>query len=312
MEKAEQIAREYDLKLFIRELDESIANLTALLKQHSITAEKTRNIHTKALSLGEQGAALRESGKLKQAAQCYEEQAQLFRESGSFFDLQECLAKLAVIAMERGDGEQAIRLSLECEEICRDIHEDKALQVAMNLRSSILGVYAIDLENSGRTIESLQMLKEQEELCIALDAPYELQACLGLQARILSEQGKTDDAILLYERKRAICKAHGFDDGLIICLGNLGTVYMSRGEYQRGFELQVEAELVSRRIGQVDGLVMALANQAAIFAQAMNRVDLARPLIDEAMLLARQHSLASLMRQIEPVLRAVEAEERRK
>jgi tetratricopeptide (TPR) repeat protein len=223
----------------------------------------------------------------------------------------EDLGNRAKMLAASGDIQEALRLSREQEGIYRDIQDTKALREALSLRSDFLCHHALSLEKSGRLADAIRFLKEQEVLCQELGYYHTLQACIGIQARILNAQGRNDDAIVLYERKKDICQAHGFSDGLVICLGNLANVYTAKRDYARALGLHQEAEAVSRRTGQIDGLVLALTNQAAIFAQAMNRADDARSLIDEAMSLVSRHSLTSLKPQIEAVVRIIQEKERR-
>jgi Domain of unknown function (DUF4062)/NACHT domain/MalT-like TPR region len=248
--------------------------------------------------LGNQALILQNRGELDEAMRLYEEKERICRELRDKYELQVCLGDEALILQDRGELDEAMRLHKEEERICRELGNKDGLKAS-------LGNQALILEARGELDEAMRLHQEEEGICRKLGDKRGLQACLGNQATVFLARGELDEAMRLLKEQERICRELGNKNGLQASLGNQAMILTHSGELGEAMRLVKEEEQICRELGNRDGLVTSLINQASLLAHKMGQPQKALPLAEEAYLLATQHGLLALARQIEPILNSI-------
>ncbi|HSB12297.1 MAG TPA: tetratricopeptide repeat protein [Blastocatellia bacterium] len=314
-----------------------------LLKQAERICRETGNKDGLHAALGDQAAILKEQGQPDDAMRLHKEEEQICRELGNKLALQRTLGNQALIFKERGEADQAMRLLQETERICIELGNKDGLQASLASQAFILyargeldealrlhnkqeqlcrelgnrpelqaslGNQAVILKELGRTDEAMRLHKEEERICRELGSKNDLQRSLGNQAAILEQTDDLDEAMRLYKEKEQICRELGNKSGLSASLGGQAYILSVRGQVYEATRLFAEVEQMYHELGDQDLLARSLINHASLLALRIGRPAEALALAEEAYRIANDHDLATLARQIEPILDRVRTEAR--
>jgi nephrocystin-3 len=249
-------------------------------------------------AIGNEAVILQDRGDLDGAMKLHKEAEGICRELGSKDGLSISLGGQALILEARGDLDGAMKLHKEEELICRGLGNKDGLQ-----RS--LGSQALILKARGDVDGAMKLYKESEGICRELENRDGLQRSLGNQALILKARGDLDGAMKLLREHECICRELGNKDDLQRSLGNQANILHTRGDLGGAIKLHQEEERICRELGKVEGLAISLANQSMILARDKKSPEEALSLAGEAYLLAKDHGLGQLARQIEPLLESL-------
>jgi len=165
-----------------------------------------------------------------------------FRRLGDPAGLQACLGNQALIFMDRGELDEALRLLQEQEANCRRLGDSRGL-------SASLGNQALIFKARGELDEALRLQQEQEAICRRLGDPRGLSASLGNQALIFKARGELDEAMRLHKEEEAICRRLGDPAGLSASLGNQAVLLAQQGRVQAGIDFAQQALQIAQEHG---------------------------------------------------------------
>jgi tetratricopeptide (TPR) repeat protein len=324
------------LHLFLGELDAAMP----LYKEQELICRRLGNLDGLQRTLGNQAVILQDRGDLDGAIALHKEQERICRQLGDLYGLQGTLGNQGVILKDRGDLDGAMGLLKEQERICRQLGNLDGLQTTLGNQAVILqargdldgaigllkeqegichqlgnlgglsralGNQALVLRARGDLDAAMTLLKEVERICCQLGNLDGLQTTLVNQAAILQARNDLDGAMALLKEQERICRQLGNLDGLSASLGNQAVILKARGDLDGAMGLRKEEERICRQLGDVEGLAISLTNQASVLRQR-GRVHEALLLAEQAHQLATEHGYGALIRQIEPILNAVQRE----
>ncbi|MGH9971815.1 MAG: tetratricopeptide repeat protein [Pyrinomonadaceae bacterium] len=253
--------------------------------------------------LGNQALIFKARGELDEAMRLNKEEERICRELGNKDGLSSSLGQQAGIFFARGELDEAMRLLKEQERICRELGNKNGLSTNLGNQANIFFV-------RGELDEPMRLLKEQERICRELGNKDGLSTSLGNQANVFFAKGELDEAMRLFKEQEHICRELGNKDGLSSSLGNQANIFYASGDLDTAMRLYKDVERICRELGNKDGLARSLISQAFLLAHKMGQPQEALPLAEEAYLLATQHGLVALARQIEPILKSSRSQAR--
>ncbi len=113
-----------------------------------------------------------------------------------------------------------------------------------------LGNQALILQAWGKLDEALELLKKQEEICLALGDQDWLQHSYGNQAGIFLIRGRLDESIDLYKKQEEICLVLGSQDGLQRSYAGQALILKALGRVDEAFALHKKEEEICLALGK--------------------------------------------------------------
>jgi tetratricopeptide (TPR) repeat protein len=173
-----------------------------------------------------------------------------------------------------GELDVAFRISKRDETFWMNGHG----QAAMYGLQRCYGMQALILRTWNRRDEAMEVLKEQQAICLKLGDKESLQRCYGMQALILKDWGRLHEAMALHKKKEEICLELNNRDGLQHTYGNQGSILQDQERFDEAMALHKKKEAICLELGDRDGLQHSYGNQALIL-QAWGQLDEAMALL---------------------------------
>jgi tetratricopeptide (TPR) repeat protein len=234
------------------------------------------------LALAARGAysvALIRVGRLDDARAVLEEQERQTRENPALLPyLAACVGNMGMVALAKGQLEQALRFLVEQEEISRRIGDHSYLSISLSNQATVLARQKCYDEALGVLLEAEQLCRQQGDLS-------GLASSLGNEAIIYKEWRQLDRALRLFIEAEEIFRRLGDVANLSAALGGRAAMLREQGEFAKAGVLLEEAESLSRRSQNASGLVCALVNRATLLLEQGRKAE-AAAIAREAMGLA--------------------------
>jgi tetratricopeptide (TPR) repeat protein len=203
------------------------------------------------------GLMLFEMGNLEEAVKIFIEKEKVCREIKDVECLIWTLNMKAATLYEKGDLQHSLSVSREMEKICRDHGHKLALRFAL----INLGDINYDI---GNVEEAIGQLTQAKDLSSSLGIKKDIEVCLNHLSIIYSEIGNMDEALKTYEEELAICKEQNDMPSYNITLGNISLVYFDKGRLAEAMGILREKERFMRELAVKKSVQIALGNQALI------------------------------------------------
>lgn len=168
------------------------------------------------------------------------------------------MGELAYDLYLTGEIDQAWKLMIEQESLCKELHDTKNLQICFGRQGNIL-------HDRGMYEEAIKKYKEQERICLQSKDTYWLQKSYGNQGIIHLLKGDLLSASEYFKRQEDICRKIRHMAGLQTSIGNQGIIEYTRGNFDSALNLFQEQQAICEDIGYLRGLHKSLGNQGNIY-----------------------------------------------
>jgi len=176
--------------------------------------------------------------------------------------LQVELGNKANALLAKGNGQEALDLYEQQEEICRQIlrqtirrTRDKQTvylysqaEVQRSLVAALNNQSIICMDRREHERASIQ-LDEAEQICRQLRYWDGLQTCLANKARLAFGLGRTQAALVLQAQEERICRQQGLHEALAMCLDNQFRIYASMRQWGKALAAAEERSAMLARKG---------------------------------------------------------------
>jgi tetratricopeptide (TPR) repeat protein len=218
--------------------------------------------HAEAMTRGNLGVALHESGDDDSAMGHYRTAWRLFREVGDQYGVASTMAHQAAVLRRRGDFTGSIRLNRRALAFYRKT--GSARHIAITLRG--IGLAELEL---GRLDDAERHLEESLDLCVALNLQMDTARASNTLGRLHSMAGRHDAAVGFFRRAIAADQASGGRYESALALRGLGAVAAATGDLERAADhlrdaLQVLESLGSPKAPEVRDELLALHRNGAV------------------------------------------------
>jgi tetratricopeptide (TPR) repeat protein len=167
----------------------------------------------------------------------------------------------------------------EAHEICERMAQEANRRNTRNLQTWY-GNQALILKAWGHLDEAMELLKNQEAICLELGNQDSLHRSYGNQALILEAWGRLDEAMALHKKADAISLELGNQNNLQVSYGNQALILVAWGHLDEAMALLRKQEAICLELGNLDSLQMSYCNQALIL-KAWGHLDEAMALLRE-------------------------------
>jgi predicted ATPase len=204
------------------------------------------------------GRFLRRLGRYEDAESAFAQSLNVFKGLNATREMHGVLLQHAIIALRKGDLENARFISEQVlEQSTREQDKNAMAQALSNL--GVIAYYQGDHEQCRRMHgEALAIRQDLGQL-------RAIAAALNNLANITDSLGNKDEARRLYERSLEINKQIDNRSGLSIIYGNLGEIHQDLGDLEKShyyFELSLD---LARQIGDPEGLVNSLQSMGYFY-----------------------------------------------
>lgn len=248
-----------------------------------------------AAALSDQAFVLRSAGNLTEAMDRYRAAETIARSVQAPAQLHGAIGGQATILEMQGDVAKAMALYEEAERIGRVTHNLDATYRALHHRSLLIA-------ESGDAAKAVEIQQEVESLCLKLGDKHGLYRSLGCQGLMQEELGNLAAALLLARRAGEICTELGDIDGTIGSLMSQASVLAKQRKTKSAATLYKKTIRLSRTLGDPSRLARALLSYARFACECLEAFRDAKPLAEEALVLARTFELKDLEEEASEIL----------
>jgi len=265
-----------------------------LLQEQEKLARELGDRSTLAINLNNQGLTAKDLGDYAAALEFFRQSERLCRELGDPDILQHCLLNQATLLLTQNLLDPAMRLLKEHEAVCRASGDRKGLLAS-------LCDQAIILRRQGKLDDAERMLLEHEQMCRDMAFPEAMALNLINRGHILRIRRKFDQALDAFGQAEEISRKLGNLRGAEVALGNRAHVMEDRMDNESALRLRDQQEKLCRELDIPLVLVQCLLKKAELLGVPMGRPKEAKPLVNEAVELAKKLDLDWLMKEAQKV-----------
>ena len=172
---------------------------------------------------------------------------------------QSVLISISQLLSSSGYFTEANALLSKLIEFYREVDDQLSLVECMNLYSSNL------IESSCELDKAMNLLNEQERICLKHNYSEMLKICKGNKARILFLRGEIEESESLHKEVEQICRKTNDLRTLAVSLSNQAVILKTKGRLDDAMKILKEEETICRQIGDIVLHLFCIGSQAYIF-----------------------------------------------
>ncbi|MCB9688952.1 MAG: tetratricopeptide repeat protein [Alphaproteobacteria bacterium] len=203
------------------------------------------------------GSLHRARGEHDLALACFRRAEQEARRSGSADQLATELTNLGLALRERGDSQEARRVTDEALGIQRELGNRRMVAVLLSQRASIR-------RQVGDTDGSVEDVTEARNIHRELGARLHEAITLGNLARLLRALGRVEESVARHREGVALLRALDVPRSLLLALNGLGVSLQVGGDLAAAEAAYREALAIGERIAHVELAAVASANLSSV------------------------------------------------